>query len=719
MDELKLREKGKVPGPETGIEVRKSICTICDPMTQCCLDLFVKDGEIIRVEGSKEAPHSHGTLCAKGAATRQYVYSEERVKTPLRRVGERGEGAFERISWDEALDEIADRLNAIKAEHGAESVIFFAGYPKHFRAFLQRLSIDFGSPNYCTESSTCSTATIMAQKLTYGAPSAADMKTSRCCMLWACNPAAAKTLNMKSINRRRAEGMKLVVVDPRVTYMASRCDIHLQLRPGTDGALALAMANVIISENLYDRAFVAEWTHGFDRFAELAAEMTPERAERITGVDAALIREAARLYATSKPASILTSAAPVVHHTNGVQNYRAVFCLIGLTGNIDIHGGNMMNPPSVVHMVGGFPSREGAFTRASELDTLPERIGGTRFPVWNRLVTQAQACDIPRQIETQQPYPLKAAFCMGLNYRMFPDSQGFLEALCKLDFIVDVDLFLTDSAKYADIVLPACSSVERSELRCWPAGYVMLSQPAIEPVGEARSDFDIICELSKRLGLDDALLESGFEACIDWMLEPSELTVEELKKHPGGMWVPNPQFAPERKYLTRGFATPSGKLEFASEVLAQTEGAGFEELPSYREPVLSPASAPDIAAEFPLVLSIGARKPMFQHSRMFRVPWIRQFAPDPTCDINLADAARAHIVEGSAVDIITPYGSVSVKAHLTGTVREGDVHLYHDWPEANGNDLMASDYLDPISGFPGYRSMLCKVAPSSAERKEA
>ena len=719
MDELKLREKGKVPGPETGIEVRKSICTICDPMTQCCLDLFVKNGEIIRVEGSKEAPHSHGTLCAKGAATRQYVYSEERVKTPLRRVGERGEGAFERISWDEALDEIADRLNAIKAEHGAESVIFFAGYPKHFRAFLQRLSIDFGSPNYCTESSTCSTATIMAQKLTYGAPAAADMKTSRCCMLWACNPAAAKTLNMKSINRRRAEGMKLVVVDPRVTYMASRCDIHLQLRPGTDGALALAMANVIISENLYDRAFVAEWTHGFDRFAELAAEMTPERAERITGVDDALIREAARLYATSKPASILTSAAPVVHHTNGVQNYRAVFCLIGLTGNIDIHGGNMMNPPSVVHMVGGFPSREGAFTRASELDTLPERIGGTRFPVWNRLVTQAQACDIPRQIETQQPYPLKAAFCMGLNYRMFPDSQGFLEALCKLDFIVDVDLFLTDSAKYADIVLPACSSVERSELRCWPAGYVMLSQPAIEPVGEARSDFDIICELSKRLGLDDALLESGFEACIDWMLEPSELTVEELKKHPGGMWVPNPQFAPERKYLTRGFATPSGKLEFASEVLAQTEGAGFEELPSYREPVLSPASAPDIAAEFPLVLSIGARKPMFQHSRMFRVPWIRQFAPDPTCDINPADAARAHIVEGSAVDITTPYGSVSMKAHLTDTVREGDVHLYHDWPEANGNDLMAGDYLDPISGFPGYRSMLCKVTPSNAERKEA
>lgn len=236
MNERELREKGKVPGPETGIEIRKSICTICDPTTQCGLDLFVKDGKIIRVEGSKEAPHSHGSLCSKGAATRQYVYSPDRLKTPLRRVGERGEGKFEPISWDEALDEIAKNLNVAKAQYGPESVIFFAGYPKHHRAFLQRLAMSFGSPNYCTESSTCSTATIMAQQLTYGAPAAPDNGASACMLMWSTNPAASKTLICEGLFDRLDKGTKLIVVDPRVTPFAARADIHLQLRPGTDGA---------------------------------------------------------------------------------------------------------------------------------------------------------------------------------------------------------------------------------------------------------------------------------------------------------------------------------------------------------------------------------------------------------------------------------------------------------------------------------------------------
>lgn len=721
MNERELREKGKVPGPETGIEIKKSICTICDPTTQCGLDLFVKDGKIIRVEGSKEAPHSHGSLCSKGAATRQYVYSPDRLKTPLRRVGERGEGKFEPISWDEALDEIAKNLNAAKAQYGPESVIFFAGYPKHHRAFLQRLAMSFGSPNYCTESSTCSTATIMAQQLTYGAPAGPDNGASACMLMWSTNPAASKTLMCEGLLNRLDEGAKLIVVDPRVTPFAARADIHLQLRPGTDGALALAMANVIIDENLYDADFVANWTVGFGEYAKLAAEMTPEKAQDITGVDANLIREAARMYATTKPASIMTSAAPVVHHTNGVQNYRAVFCLIGLTGNFDVRGGNLMNKPSLVHIPGGFPTREGEFTLASRLKDLPERVGSRRFPVWDRLTTQAQPCDIPRQILTEDPYPLKAAFCMGFNHRMFPDSQGFIDAFSKLDFIAVADPFLTDSAKYADIVLPVCTSVERSEARCWPMGYVMLSQPAIEPVGQSRSDVDIIAQLSKELDLGDDLLESGFDVCLDWMLEPSVLSVAELKKHPAGMFVPDFKKPAERKYVDQGFKTPSGKFEFVSSVLSETDGEGFEALPSFREPAMSPISQPEIAREYPFVLSVGARKPMFQHSRTFRIPWIRQFAPDPVCDMNPADAKRAGIAEGEEVELMTPERSVSVKAHLDDTIREGDVHLYHDWPEANGNDLMSGDYLDPISGFPGYRSLLCKVIPArmSANAKEA
>ena len=714
MNDVELKLKGKIPGSDTGIEVRKSVCAICDPGTQCGLDLYVKDGRIIKVAGTKEAPHSHGTLCSKGAAMRQYVYSPERILTPLRRTGERGSGEFEPISWDEALDEIATRLNAVKDEFGAESVMFYSGYAKWARAYLMRFALGFGSPNYLTESSTCATAMIMAQQLTYGAPAGPDMKNTNCIVYWSHNPSATKSLNLEGINRKLESGVKVIVVDPRVTDLAQRADVFLQLRPGTDGALALAFGHVIVEEGLYDREFVANWTIGFDEYRALVADMTPERAAAICGVSAADIRAAARMYAAAKPACIHFSAAPVVHHTNGVQNYRAVFCLIALTGNVDIAGGNRMNPPSIAHQPGGFPTREREFTGADRLAGLPERIGSARFPVWARLCNEAQACDVPRQIREGTPYPLKALFALGLNYRMFAGSQDYIDQLCKLDFIVDVDLFLTDSAKYADIVLPCCSSAERRELRCWPMGYVQFTQPAIEPVGESRSDVDILAELSGRMGLGDELLEAGIEACVEWMLEPSCLTVAELDEHPEGMWVPGAKPPAERKYLQGGFRTPSGKAEFVSGVLAEIGGEGCEALPSYREPAMSPVSRPDLAEKYPLVLNAGARLPMFQHSRTFRLPWTRSLSPEPHADVHPDDATAAGIVDGAWMKVVTPCGEACMRAHVTEMVCRGDVHFYHDWPQANANDLLDGDYLDPISGFPGYRSSLCRIEPASA-----
>ena len=714
MNDMDLKIKGKVPGPDSGIEVRKSLCAICDPNTQCGMDLYVKDGRIIKVAGMKEAPHSHGSLCSKGAALRQYIYSPERVLTPLRRTGERGSGEFEPISWDKALSEIAEKLNAIKDEFGPESVMFFAGSAKWARSYLTRFTMLFGSPNYLTESSTCATAMAMAHQLTYGAPAGPDLKNTDCIMFWSQNPSASGSLNLLNIQKKLDAGMKCIVIDPRVTDLAQRADVYLQIRPGTDGALALAMGHVIVEEGLYDKDFVENWTVGFNEYRELAADMAPEKAAVICGVSAADIRAAARLYATSKTACIQFSAAPVVHHTNGVQNYRAVFCLIPLTGNLDIAGGNRMNKPSIVYVPGGFPTREPQFMCIDRLAGMPERVGEARFPVWAKLTNQAQACDIPRQIRTGDPYPLKAFFALGLNCRMFAGSQDFIDALCELDLIVDVDLFLTDTAKYADYVLPACSSAERRELRCWPMGYIQFTQPAIEPLGQSKSDVEILAELSKHLGLDDELLESGMEACVNWILEPSGLTVEELNKHPEGMFVPGAKPPAERKYLNVGFNTPSGKAEFVSSLLAAVDREGYEELPSYREPEMSPVSQPDLAKEFPLILDTGSRLPMFQHTRMFRVPWARSLSPEPHADICPDDAAAAGIADGSWMKIITPRGQIRARAHLTKMVRKGDVHMYHDWPQANVNDLISGDYLDPISGFPGYRSSLCKIEAENA-----
>lgn len=687
------------------IRIRKSICTICDPQSQCGLDLHVRDGEIIKVEGSRENPHNAGTLCSKGAATRQYVYSEERLKTPLRRIGPRGSGQFEAIGWDEALDTIAARLTQIKAADGPQSVAFFAGYPKWMRPYLKRLAHSFGSPNFLTESSTCAMAMIMAQKLN-GTPGGPDMMHSSCLLIWSSNPFYSNTSKARQLMAAREKGVKIITVDPRVTPLATMSDLHLQLRPGTDGALALSMAHVILSEGLHDEAFIRDHTHGFSAYEKLVQKYTPEVGEAITGVAAEKIRAAARLYAVSKPASLMPYSAAVVHHTNGVQNYRAVFALIVLTGNYDIRGGNMNIPPSYLYVSAGFTSRMAEFSSPRPWSDMPPRIGEERFPVWSRLIPEAQAMHLPAQIASGKPYPVKGLVAFGMNHRMWPDGPGLLQQLEKLDFIVDIDLFSTDTSRWADIVLPACSSVERSELRCYPQNYVFLSQPAIEPLHESRSDVAIICDLAKRLQLNDPLLEAGYEACLDWILEPSGLTVEELKRHPAGMPVPNPQPVKEKKYLEKGFPTPSGKVEFDSLLLQQY---GYPGLPLYLPPGMSAASTPEIARDYPLVLNTGSRLPMFVHSRTFRLSWTRSLRPEPAVDMHPGDGEKLGVGQGDTVRLSTPKGAIVVQANLTLMVQPGVVHMYHAYPDADVNTLIAADYLDPISGYPGFRSLLCRI----------
>jgi len=728
MDEHERKLKAKIPGDDTGIEVRKSICAICDPTTQCGLDLYVRDGRIIKVEGSQENPHNGGTLCSKGAATRQYVYHEDRLRTPLKRTGPRGSGEFAPISWDEALDTVVANLDRVRSESGAESTVFYVGYPKQMRPFVQRLAMQFGSPNFCTESSTCFTATAMAFKLVYGQMAGADLAHARCLLVWSANPFYSNTPMARGLLDALDCGTKLIVVDPRCTPLASHADIHLQLKPGTDGALALGMAHVIIEEDLYDREFVAAYAHGFADYRSYVAGFDPERAQQITGVPAEKIRAAARLYATTRPAALLPSAAPVGHNTNGVQNYRAAFALIGLTGNFDVKGGNKVAPFSWLEIGGaGFVTRQHEFEMPRQWADLPPRVGAARFPVWAELVDQAQAMDLPRQILTGDPYRLRALVAFGLNHRMFPASARFLEAIQKLDFICDIDLFATDTSRYADIVLPACSSVERSELRCYPEKYVALSQPAIAPLGESRSDTDIVFDLAHRLALDDPLLNPGpdggvepadaFEAAMDWIFAPSGMTMAELREHPGGMPVPHPLVSPERAYRERGFPTPTGRMEFASSILQKySSQVGIDALPTYRPPKYSPEGSPDLARDYPLVLNTGSRLPMFVHSRTYRLSWTRSLRPQPAADLNPADARRLGIDEGDEIELSTPSGAIRVRANVTELGQPGVVHMYHDHAEADVNLLLESDYLDPISGFPGFKALLCRVDKVKSRR---
>lgn len=702
--------KGKIPGESTGITIKKSICTICDPLTQCGLNLYIKENKLIKVEGSKENPKNEGTLCSKGAATRQYVYSPDRLKTPLKRTGPKGSDEFVPISWDEALDTIAKKLNEYKDQFGPESVAFYCGYTKWLRPFLHRLTHSFGSPNYLTESSTCAQATYMAQKLNFGTATGPDIKNTNCLLVWSANPFHSNTTLARKVLAAKDRGMKIIAVDPRCTPMTAQADIHLQLKPGTDGALALTMANVIINEKLFNQDFINNYTFGFEEFAQYIQEFTPEKGESITGVKAETIKQAARLYANTKPAAIMQSAAPVVHNTNGVQNYRAIFALIALTGNYDISGGNFVDPPSFIGVSGGIPTRESEFVHSKKFEEMPPRVGQEKFPVWTELVDQAQAMDLPQQINSGSPYPIKAMLAFGINHRMWPNSKYMLEAIQKLDFFVDVDLFMTDTAKYADLILPACSSVERSELRCYQERYIIYTQPAIQPLFESRSDADIIFDLGRRLKLDDNLIDGGYEAALDYILEPSGITIAELKQHPAGMPVPNPLKIPEKKYISKGFPTPSGKMEFKSLVLEKyANDYGYDSLPVYHPPKNSAESNPELAKEYPLILNTGSRLPMFIHSRTFRMPWTHSLRPEAMADLNPIDAQRLKIIQGDPIKISTPQGEISVKANLSELAQPGVVHMYHAYPDADVNTLFDSDYLDPISGFPGFKALLCKV----------
>ena len=697
---------GTHPGDRGGVEIRKTLCGICT--TGCGVDAVVQDGRLIRVKGSPEHPVNRGLLCGKGHTGLNWVYHPERIRSPLLRTGEKGGRDFVPVGWDEALDMISERLLRIREDAGPESVVFFVGYPKWLRPFLKRLAHGFGSPNYCSESSTCFFATVMANRLNYGTEVWSDLRNARCIVNWSTNPYHGSPQRVKAWRKMLDRGVKLIDVGPFKTPLARKADIHLRLRPGTDGALALSMAHVMIEEGLYDREFVENWTQGFESFRAYAAGFSPSVAEGITRVPAASIAAAARLYATTRPAAVNCSASVTVHHTNGVQNHRAITALAGLTGNFDRKGGNRVIPSTYYHAPTGLVSREHDFEQVRPWEEMAPRIGADRFPVWSSLIPEAQSTEVPFQIRDGSPYPVRAMLGFGLNHRMWPGSDFMKEALERLDFLVDVDLFMTDTARMADIVLPACSIFEREELKIYASRYAFWAEPVIEPLGESRSDMDIIVELSKRLNPSDALMAGGMEACFDWMFAPSGIRMTDIRARPGGGVLETDAETPYEKYRDAGFPTPSGKMELHSTVL---ERFGLDPLPVFREPLQSPVSAPGIARDHPLVLTTGARLPMLMHSRMYRIDSARRTRPDPAVDIHPEDAAERGIDPGDWVRLETPRGSIRVRANLTDLVPRGVVNTFHSDPKGDVNELIEPDYRDPISGYPGYKSLLCEVTP--------
>lgn len=706
MDKKEL-EKAKIACDETGIQVKRTLCDICCPGMHCGVDAYVKDGQIIKLEGTKEHPRNHGKLCTKGSAGRQYLYREDRIKTPLRRVGERGEGRFEPVSWDEAYKIIADNLLKAKKEYGADSVAFFSGYTKWYRQYLHRFAYSFGSINYGTECSTCFKASEMAWEATVGLNSDPDMENSNVILGFALNAFHSNHLMSARLLKLKDQGKKFIIIDPRKTPATQKlADIHLQLQPGTDGALALGMANLIIQNNWHDKEYIEKYTYGFEQYAEYVKQFDLERTARITGLKPEDIYAATKLYATSGPASITETSCSLTHHINGFQNYRAMICLNGLTGNFDRPGGQIPEKSTFYDMPAGYHMYEHEYY----LDVMPSRrsdaIGCRKYPLWSKFMPEFQAMDLSRQILEGTPYPIKALYGAGMNAKMFPDTQKMYWALKSLDFFVDTDLFLTDTAKYADIVLPACTSYERGEFKAYMGGYATFTKPVIKPLYESKSDVQILKELADVMDLDDPLLREGYEAEINYMIRDLSVTIDDMKASDLPIHVPEARDVVPGEFTKNGMNTASGKFEFYSNYIAEFKDMGLDPIPTWKGTLDDEGADPK---EYPLILVTGSRIPNAIHSRLHNLAWTRSLRKEPMADLNEDDAREMGIKAGDTVEIETITSKIRMKANPSVKIRKGDVQIYHGYTEANANDLIGSTHTDPYSGYPGFKSSRCRV----------
>lgn len=705
LSEKELLE-AKIPCEETGITVKTGICGLCGGA--CLVDVYCKDEKVIKVEGNHTLPMSNGRVCVKGAALKQSLYHPDRLLYPMKRVGERGEGKFERISWEEALQTITDKMAETKETYGAKATMIYVGHPKWFRPQITEFANGYGTPNLGTESSTCAYALMMACMSTFGRDvrmPMADLGRCKALCMWGVNPLYSNSVTMGSAFLNAVKrGVKLIVVDPRCTPTSEYAHIHLRPIPGTDGALALGMARVMITEGLQNQDYIDKYTVGYEEYKKYVMEFTPEKVEEITGVPKEDMIAAARLMATEAPCPIQMSASPVVHNINGVQNARAITLLLALTGTFGVEGGTM--PPG--------PGR--VMLREAFLGTMHERVDAVQdlsheqFPAWAKLTSQeVQATRIADYIEGKGDYPIRNVISFGMNHHMWPRPDRVEEALKKLDFFVNADMYMTDTSKFADILLPVQTSLEREQVTVLGQNTLYYQGHVVEPMGETWTDMDIIATLAERLGFTiggDEPIHNN-EDYLRKSVSATGLTLEAIKAAPNGIKARN--IMPGR---TSGqilqVKTPSGKIEFVSSVIGSCDKYGHEGLPVYHD---FREKLP--MEEYPLILTTGSRKPQLFHSRTYRIPWLANLEEYPLVEIHPEDANALDVQDGEKVIIKTPVGSMELTLSINSSCLKGAVNVYHGAGDKDINLLLDDGYLDPISGFPGFKSYCCRL-----EKKE-
>jgi anaerobic selenocysteine-containing dehydrogenase len=679
----------------------------------CGLKLCVKDGRLVGVEGDEEHPYSRGRLCPPALALTQYVYHPQRFTYPMKRVGERGEGKFERISWDEALDTVEERFNGIKENYGAEAVLFVQGTGRDVGGPISFLCYSFGSPNWVQlglAGHSCYTPRLAAMMFTHGDYAVLDAgqmlpegtddpeyRVPEVVVVWAQNPAAGCQDGFFGhwVVDCVKKGSKLIVIDPRVTWFSSRAEKFLQLRPGTDAAMALGMLNVIISEGLYDKEFVDKWCHGFEQLKARAAEYPLDRVSAITWVPAEDIAAAARIYAKAKPAAIQWGV-PIDMGPSGTTIAQAIAHMWSITGNLDVPGGQVIARPAFDVTTYPFSSQELHTLYGEEFVQRmnQKRIGAQEFKLLRNFRGWAQPDRTVEQMLSDEPYPIKACWIQTTNMLggQAANTKMHYEALKKMEFNVVVDLFPNPtSMAVADLILPAASIAEKESFRSWWSPLQVMT-PAVQ-VGECRSDWEINLELAKRFNPELRRRYETVKDLINDRLRPSGYTFDEMKE---GHWKFPPKDTPSRPYrryekgLLRpdgqpGFRTPTGKLELYN---TSFESFDMDPLPFFVEPPESEVRTPELAKTYPLVMVSGRRSPVFFHAEHRMIPWLRECDPYPIVEINPQTAKEIGIDDGEWVAIENDRGRIKRKAKITPIIHPKTVSVPHGWwlPETDGRE---------------------------------
>jgi len=731
-------------------EVKKTNCQFCAAM--CGVLVHVEDGKVVKIKGNPDHPLSQGFICERPGIAPKWLYQKEQLLYPLKRVGNRGEGKWQRVSWDDALGEIGQKLLQLKKEYGPETLGFFEGTYRGNEYWPRgRFATLFGNPHnifapgiICGINDMGINMAVMGDLTTW----AVDTTSSNCVVLWGSNPEQSERRLWTALTRlKRERDIRIIAVDPRQTKTTDLADIWLRLRPGTDTALALGWLNVIINEKLYDKEFVEKWTVGFDKLKARVQEYPPDKVAEITGVPADQIAEAARMYARSGPAVMPYGVAIDQLGLNGTRTEHAKIIMRAICGYLGVPGGHLITRP-------GIPVNGGQFITEAELcmmDRLSmeerskqmgfdvcrlvslkgwslmaenlERVYGVPAPVTVQI--QAHTTMLWRSILSGEPYPVKALIAWGSNPMAWAGNTKLVYEAFKsanLELNVVQELFMTPSAQLADYVLPAASWMERDLCTNMMdfGSLIWAGEKAIEPLGERLDIYEFFRGLALAVGQEEYWPWKTTEEVSNYRLKSSGLTFRDMVDRTV-MFPDNFEMQP---FETTGFPTPSGKIELYSSILEKLD---YDPMPAYEEPPESPIKNPEVAREYPLILNTGGNfRPMFHSEFMHKGIGGRERHPDPLMDIHPDTARDLGIDEGEWACIETRRGRIKQKARYNPGMLPNVVNCQASWwfPEkpanepdlsgvweSNANVLTLDDpeSCDELSGGWCNRALLCKV----------